>query len=380
MARKIQESFYTLDHPGCHGVDLSASRPPSGRRSPAALIGRRLPAPPCSSTPTEETLLRLLDLDARDDDDSDDDYSFLNAHSAISSLGHSSCSRMARAALPSEGTSPVPLFATPVRTGGKPHAHREGGIGGFGGGGIRPATRTSTKAHSGSTANAESPSKIFIPKNADTPQVCIFIAKAERKALCFGKVGSSKCFYLALKEPGHSHCGVAAHGRTSKFSPNLDAFYVPGGIVSGHPTAMMDPYIHQESVPSHMLSKFDNSSLSADKWIGLIQAAVLYDNVVADEDDGSKREEDFVLGQQEEEKTSTIGSEIDEGEDEAAFDFQWEAPLWMNWRRTGLQPPVHIARHWNCWAGSSSPPPNQRRGNFDPSREYSIRSVGKLPK
>ena len=135
--------------------------------------------------------------------------------------------------------------------------------------------------------------------------------KAESKALCFGKVGSSKRFCLAPKEPGYMHCGVAAHGRTSKFLPKLDAFYVPGGIVSGRPTAMMNPYILRESVPSHMLSKFDNSSLSADNWIGLIQAAVLYDNVVVDEDDGSKREDDFLLGQQEEEETSTIGSEID---------------------------------------------------------------------
>ena len=60
-----------------------------------------------------------------------------------------------------------------------------------------------------------------------------------------------------------------------------------------------------------MLSKFDNSSLSADNWIGLIQAAILYDNVVVDKDDGSKQEDDFLLGQQEEEETSTIGSEID---------------------------------------------------------------------
>ena len=68
-----------------------------------------------------------------------------------------------------------------------------------------------------------------------------------------------------------------------------------------------------------MLSKFDNSSLSADNWIGLIQAAVLYDNVVADEDDVSKQEDDFLLGQQEEEETSTIGSEIDKGDEEAVL-------------------------------------------------------------
>ena len=137
----------------------------------------------------------------------------------------------------------------------------EGGVGGVGGGRVHPANRTNTKAHSGSPAKAESPSKNFAPKNANTPQVCIFIAKAESKALCLGKVGSSKRFRLASKEPGYSHCGVVAHGRTSKFLSKLYAFYVPGGILPGRPTAMMDPYILQESIPRHMLSKFEHSSL-----------------------------------------------------------------------------------------------------------------------
>jgi hypothetical protein len=79
---------------------------------------------------------------------------------------------------------------------------------------------------------------------------------------------------------------VAAHGRglyvTSKFSPKFNAFYVPGGNKSGHPTAMMGPFILQESVPKHMLSKFENSFLTADEWVNLIQGAVLYDNVVDD--------------------------------------------------------------------------------------------------
>jgi hypothetical protein len=146
-----------------------------------------------------------------------------------------------------------------------------GGVGGIGGGGVRPATRTSAK---GSRlvipAIEDSSAKINTPKNADKPQECIFIAKAERNALCLGKVGSSKCFCLAAKELGYSHCGVAAHGRTSKFSPKLEAFYVPGGIVSGRPTAMMDPYILRENVPRHMLSKFERSSMKAEGWINII--------------------------------------------------------------------------------------------------------------
>jgi hypothetical protein len=39
----------------------------------------------------------------------------------------------AQAALPSADTSPVPVSSTPVRTGEKPHLHREGGVGGDGG-------------------------------------------------------------------------------------------------------------------------------------------------------------------------------------------------------------------------------------------------------
>jgi len=120
--------------------------------------------------------------------------------------------------------------------------------------------------------------------------------------IMFGEGGSSKRFCLATKELGYSHCGVAAHGRTSKFSPKLEAFYVPGGIVSGRPTAMMDPYILRENVPRHMLSKFEHSSLMAEGSISVIQEAVLYNCVVADEDDRSNGEEEFTLSQSEKEE------------------------------------------------------------------------------
>ncbi len=84
----------------------------------------------------------------------------------------------------------------------------------------------------------------------------------------------------------YSHCGVAAHGRglylTTKFTPKFGAFYIPGGIVSGRPTAMMALFVLQENVPRHMLSKFENAFLTADKWTNMIQAAVLYNKVVDD--------------------------------------------------------------------------------------------------
>jgi hypothetical protein len=91
---------------------------------------------------------------------------------------------------------------------------------------------------------------------------------------------------------------------------------------------MLNPYILRENMPSHMLAKFQQSSLKAEGWISLIQEAVLYDSIVADDDnDGSNGEEELALGQSEEEESSTIASEIDEGEEESTFDFQWGEPL-----------------------------------------------------
>jgi hypothetical protein len=76
-----------------------------------------------------------------------------------------------------------------------------------------------------------------------------------------------------------------------------------------------------------MLAKFEQSSLKAEGWVNLIQEAVLYDSIVADDDDdGSDGVLELALGQESEE-SSTIASEIDEGEEESTFDFQWGEPL-----------------------------------------------------
>jgi hypothetical protein len=176
-AQKIQENFYfTLARHGCHA--MSASRPPSGRHSPASASGRRSPATPRSlPLSAEERLLRLLDLDDRHDTDSENEFSLLNAPSVSGSISRSTTRGMtARSAVLSEGTSPVPVSATPVRTGGRNCGEGGvGGIGGVGGGGERPATRASAKgARPVITAKADSSPKIYTLKNADKPQGCIF--------------------------------------------------------------------------------------------------------------------------------------------------------------------------------------------------------------
>ena len=76
-----------------------------------------------------------------------------------------------------------------------------------------------------------------------------------------------------------------------------------------------------------MLSKFEHSSMTAEGWINVIQEAVLYDCVVADEDDGSNGEEEFALGQSEKEESSTIASKMDEGDKASTFNFQWGETL-----------------------------------------------------
>ncbi len=72
--------------------------------------------------------------------------------------------------------------------------------------------------------------------------------------------------------------------------------------------------------------------MTADKWVHLIQEAVFYDNVVEDVLDKENVSEEECLSQEEQEeevddKSSTIDSEMDKGEDGKAFNFRWETPL-----------------------------------------------------
>jgi hypothetical protein len=118
----------------------------------------------------------------------------------------------------------------------------------------------------------------YISKNDDADQVCIFINEAaDLNFLCLGKVGRSQQFCLAHKDPPSSHCGVAAHAK--KFWPETRTFYVPGGIVSGtHPTAKMNPFIHKDNIPIHMLPTYTMGMFPAHKWERLISEATNYNH------------------------------------------------------------------------------------------------------
>jgi hypothetical protein len=135
---KNSRKFYCYNPTHCHG--MSASLSPSGRRLPAlagrrslALAARRSPPPPHSSNRAKADLLHLLDLDDREEQESDDDYSLLNAPlaSAVSSLGRSTCSASTHTPAPSEGMSLVLVSTTPVRMGGRTRSGEEGGWGGW---------------------------------------------------------------------------------------------------------------------------------------------------------------------------------------------------------------------------------------------------------
>ena len=118
----------------------------------------------------------------------------------------------------------------------------------------------------------------YIPKNDDADQVCVFINEAAGlNFLCLEKVGRSQRFCLAHKDPPFSHCGVVAHAK--KFWPETRTYYVPGGIVSGtRPTAKMNPSIHKDNIPIHMLAKLTQGMLPALKWEWLISESITESN------------------------------------------------------------------------------------------------------
>jgi hypothetical protein len=64
-----------------------------------------------------------------------------------------------------------------------------------------------------------------------------------------------------------------------KFWPETRTYYVPGGIVSGtRPTAKINPSIHTDNIPIHMLAKFTQGMLPTLKWEWLIFKSIAESN------------------------------------------------------------------------------------------------------
>ncbi len=176
--KKIQENCYTIAQHGCQGVGMSASCPPSGHRSPASLTGCRLPAPPRSSTPTEENLLRLLDL----------------LSDQLPQLLLTQYDGSGRVALRRYVSCPCVCYT--CLQGGKHHSRREGGLGRLGRAGragyVLPPEQAPRLIQAAPRKRSHL-SRFLHPRMLTHPKY-IFIAKAESKALCLGKVGYSKPF------------------------------------------------------------------------------------------------------------------------------------------------------------------------------------------
>jgi hypothetical protein len=131
----------------------------------------------CSLPTTEADLLHLLDLDNCKDSDTISAFSLVNTPLGVSSLGHSTQGPMACRMVPSQGMFTSPLLSTPVQTGGD--SCLPGGGWGVGGAGGIFSPETCSKASSNIRPS-------FVSKNAESPQVCIFIEEADIKSLCLG--------------------------------------------------------------------------------------------------------------------------------------------------------------------------------------------------
>jgi hypothetical protein len=255
-------------------------------------------------------------------------FTLLIAPSMVSSLSPSLSTRGATshaAVAAARGASSVPLLSTPI------HARGGGlclcqGRGLVGGGWMSPPTKTGSK---GGRTSPSSPS--FIPKNADIAQLYVFIDKSK---VDLGRVSASKWFCLADKDFPYSHCKVPAHGKSSngtkKFTPKVGAYYVLAGIIMGCPTAKMEPFIHLDNIPCHLLLQFEKGMMSAAGWGDLISEAVLYDAM--DNYATTKKEDqapgDNSLDGREFKDNSTIMSGMDEGyDDDVKINFGWDSPL-----------------------------------------------------
>jgi hypothetical protein len=148
-------------------------------------------------------------------DEGEDDYSFLQPPSVVSSLEQLS----ARAASSQRGES---FGVTASR---------------------RPASLP------GSFQGGDTPGvNLDTPRGSSALHTAIFINETNATTLCLGVIGSSRRFCVASKTRGSNHCGTVAHAK-SKAKVTVDTFYTPAGSLLGKVAAKPYPAILRSDIP-----------------------------------------------------------------------------------------------------------------------------------
>ncbi len=140
---------------------------------------------------------------------------------------------------------------------------------------------------------------------------------------------------MADKTPFYSHCGVPSHGKGSsgakKFDAKVNTFYVPGASSTSRPTAKMEPFIHRDNIPCHLLPAFEKNLKTPTNWEHLITKTVLEAEEINDtyyKDEGIKKgeeDDDTAMEDRDFEESSTIMLAMEEGEfEEIKIKLEWD--------------------------------------------------------
>jgi hypothetical protein len=177
----------------------------------------------------------------------------------------------------------------------------------------------------------------FATRAVGTTQKCIYIDETNSKLLYLGRIGNPQRFCVAEKSPYYSHCGISAHSKGStgskKFKAKIGTFYAPGGPSTLHPTAKVEPFIHRDNVPHHLLSTFKKGMKTSTDWEQLIVWTMMaVETMEADnyKDKAIKGEEDQddMMEDNEFKENSTIMLGMDEGEfKDIEIKFEWEKDI-----------------------------------------------------
>jgi hypothetical protein len=229
--------------------------------------------PPSPRTSSVEVDL-LCKISLGQDKGSLSDFSLINAPPVVGALGVSTRSAATRARGASAGES----GSTPLRHtvfllyhGGGESRSQDKPIHEWKG------TRQPQKRGGGGIFSSQS----AIPRRSSTPQSCVLINEGAYELFCLGGIGGgSSRFCIANKMQGYTHCSTKSHALdkqgTSKFVPQVNHFYPPGGEVSGNTTLLMDPSVHINKVPHHMQVMFFEGQFTSKQWVHKIIKATSY--------------------------------------------------------------------------------------------------------